>query len=146
MSRHINTIFGCLTHLTSLPAGYPSLDKDNINDIRKVEDKLYAITPFLWKSGGKNGFVLQAYHREDALGFCLLEEGKELGERAKRNFLEIKPYKALDFYRRNHKNKDHPGFDSIGFTEFLDLSSEDFIKLFLGAAQSRAENKNTFIY
>ncbi|MBY0570635.1 MAG: hypothetical protein K2P61_05045 [Burkholderiaceae bacterium] len=146
MPRRINTIFGCLTHLTSLPAGYRLLDKNNINDIRNVEDKLFSVAPFLWKSGGKNGFVLQAYHREDALGFCLLEEGKELGERAERNFLDIKPYNAMDFYRRNYEQDTHKGFDRIDFDTFLKLSSTDFIKLFLGAAQSRAENTNTFIY
>lgn len=140
MTRHINTIFECLTHLTSL---HPLL---NTNDIKNVEEKLFAVAPFLWKSGGKNGFVLQAYHREDALGFCLLEKDEELGERAERNFLDIKPYNAIDFYRRNYEQDTHKGFDKIDFNAFLKLSSTDFIKLFLGAAQSRAENKNEYIY
>ncbi|WP_423709742.1 hypothetical protein [Undibacterium sp. WLX3042] len=152
MDRRINTIFDCLTHLTSLPAPYRSLQKDHIDQMRNVEDKLFAVAPFLWKSGGKDGFTLQAYRRKDALGFCLLtkeeieNEGLPKGGRAHKNFLEIKPDEALDFYRRNHKNPDHPSFDSIRFDAFLKLSSTDFIKLFLGAAQSRAENTNTFIY
>lgn len=109
---------------------------------------MFAIAPFLWKSGGKNGFILQAYGRKDALGFCLLtkDEGLPEGGRASRNFLDIKPYEAMDFYRRNYEQDTHKGFDKIDFDAFLDLSSEDFIKLFLGAAQSRAENTDTFIY
>ena len=152
MDRRINTIFDCLTHLTSLSAPYRSLQKDHIDQMRNVEDKLFAVAPFLWKSGGKDGFTLQAYRRKDALGFCLLtkEEIKKTGlpegGHAERNFLDIKPYNAMDFYRRNYEQDTHKGFDRIDFDKFLKLSSTDFIKLFLGAAQSRAENTNTFIY
>ncbi|GAC1570644.1 MAG: hypothetical protein NVS3B3_24690 [Aquirhabdus sp.] len=139
MSRRIDSLYGCFEHLKNLESECLSRD---------VEKKVVAIMPYLWVAGTPSPFNIWPYRRQEGLGFCLLQDGEHLPEdgRAQRNFLIMKPQEnSVDYYRRGQVGL-HPGFASMSFNSFVGLDDTYFLKLFLGAAQSRAENINNYIY
>ena len=141
MTRRLYTITDSISHLDNLTN--PLKKSDVIN----IERKISAVFPYLYKKFNNSTYIISLYKRKDAIGFCLLKEKEGLPEkgRASRNFMEIKPNRTLEFFRRNFK-AEHPGFDTMNFTEFLQMNLDEFVVIFLSSAQSRAEYFDDFIY
>lgn len=145
MARRLITMFECLNHLHSLA---PFLMT------REVENKLFAVSSLLWKPCGSGGFILQPYRREDGLGFCLLKNNESLpeGGKALRNFLILKPLGkstpdgAIDIFKPECGSKAHPNSEFHAYSHFTSMGIDDFTKVFIGSAQSRAFHFGTFIY